>query len=58
MRNSFAILIFLFVSFCAIAQPVLTNTYEQMIETAEASMDSSDYYNAIEWFEKAYKEEK
>lgn len=58
MRNLFAILIFLFVATLATAQPVLTNTYQQMIETAEESMDSSDYYNAIEWFEKAYKEEK
>ena len=58
MRNSFAVFIFLLLATCAIAQPVSTNTYQQMIETAEESMDSSDYYNAVEWFEKAYKEEK
>ena len=58
MRNLFAIFIFLSVATIAIAQPIQTNTYQQMIDTAEESMDSSDYYNAIEWFEKAYKEQK
>lgn len=40
------------------AQPVTSVTYETMIEVAEESADKKDYANAIEWFEKAYKESK
>ena len=40
------------------AQPVSSVTYETMIEVAEESADKKDYANAIEWFEKAYKESK
>lgn len=38
------------------AQPTTDIKYETMLEVAETAADSSDYYNAIEWFEKAYKE--
>ena len=40
------------------AQPVTSVTYDTMIEVAENSADKGDYANAIEWFEKAYKESK
>lgn len=40
------------------AQPVSSSTYEQMIETAYTAAKNNDYVNAIEWFEKAYKEKK
>lgn len=43
---------------CMEAQPVTATTYETMIEVAEESADKKDYANAIEWFEKAYKESK
>ena len=40
------------------AQPVSATSYETMIETAETSAANYDYQNAIEWFDKAYKESK
>ena len=38
------------------AQPIRSVPYHMMLETAEASLEKFDYYNAIEWFEKCYKE--
>ncbi len=43
---------------CMEAQPITATSYETMIEVAEESADKKDYANAIEWFEKAYKESK
>lgn len=40
------------------AQPVSAVSYDTMIEVAEESAEKKDYANAIEWFEKAYKESK
>jgi len=40
------------------AQPISAVSYDTMIEVAEESADKKDYANAIEWFEKAYKESK
>lgn len=40
------------------AQPVTATSYETMIETAETAAANYDYQNAIEWFDKAYKESK
>lgn len=40
----------------AIAQPLRAQTYEQMLEVAQEAADSGDYFNAREWFEKAYDE--
>jgi len=41
-----------------VAQPVSSVTYDTMIEVAEESAEKKDYANAIDWFEKAYKESK
>lgn len=40
------------------SQPFTTSSYDQMIETAETAARNFDYYNAIEWFDKAHKESK
>ncbi len=40
------------------AQPLREVPYETMIETADEAFQSGDYYNAGEWYEKAYKEQK
>ncbi len=56
-----SIYILLFVCLTSIslqAQPVKTNTLAQMLETAGECMEKGDFYNASEWYEKAYKEEK
>ncbi|MGB4960890.1 MAG: OmpA family protein, partial [Saprospiraceae bacterium] len=57
LRLKFGVLFCLFALIVA-AQPISSNTYESMIETAVMSADNNDYINAIEWFEKAYKESK
>ena len=58
MLSRFIYPIVLSVVFCisSFAQPVSSSTYETMIETAELCADNNDYVNAIEWFDKAYKE--
>ena len=61
MMSNESIYTFLLLAFGFIyanAQPVSAVTYETMIEVAEESADKGDYANAIEWFEKAYKESK
>ncbi len=61
MKQSFILHILVFVllsSTTLLAQPVRTNTVSQMLETAEESAAKGDYFNAAEWYEKAYKEEK
>jgi len=40
----------------AFAQPLRAQTYEQMLEVAQEAADAGDYYNAREWFQKAYDE--
>lgn len=40
------------------SQPITTQTREMMIETGIECADNGDYVNAVEWFNKAYKEEK
>ena len=50
------LLLFVASSFNSFAQPLRAQTYEQMLEIAQESAESGDYYNAREWFEKAYDE--
>ncbi len=40
------------------AQPRTTVTYETKLKVADMSAKAGDYYNAIEWFDKAYDESK
>ncbi len=40
------------------AQPVQASSYASMIKTAEQAASNFDYANAIEWFDKAFKESK
>ena len=48
----------IFVSIVAKTQPVTASKVDVMIETANNAAENHDYLNAIEWFEKAYKEDK
>lgn len=58
-NKSIFIAIFLIIGvFGMEAQPLSSVKYETMIEVAEESADKKDYANAIDWFEKAYKESK
>ena len=38
------------------AQPLNRETYSTMIKVAEKKMAEEDYYNALEYYEKAYEE--
>ncbi len=59
MLKKYILSLVLFSSFASlIAQPVTTVTYDVMLETAENAMAENDYVNALEWFQKAYKESK
>jgi len=58
VRNTFSTLILLFCLHSIYAQPLREVTYAMMLETADNSFDIEDYYNAAEWYEKAYKEQK
>ena len=53
-------ILFIFIAlssvFALIAQPINRATYDVMIETAEEAEAKHDYYNALEWYEKAYEE--
>jgi peptidoglycan-associated lipoprotein len=40
----------------AYSQPINTANYETMIATAEEAYANQDYYNALDWYEKAYDE--
>lgn len=53
--------IFLSISFLIflgnlVAQPLNKATYSTMITTAEEALANQDYYNALEWYDKAYDE--
>lgn len=40
------------------AQPVSGSSYEMMLTTAADCLAKNDYYNALEWYDKAYDEER
>ena len=59
LRESIYILFgVLFLAFVGNAQPMSGYPYKIMLETADEALDNFDYYNALEWFEKAYDEKK
>jgi len=58
MRSFLSLTILSFLSLTVIAQPTRSISYETMLEVAEESLAANDYVNAIEWFDKAYKESK
>lgn len=58
LRFSYISIAVLYFNVCMIAQPVVSSSYETMLETAATCAENHDYINAIEWFEKAYKESK
>lgn len=56
-RNIYLALFFTMVlGFAMEAQPVRSVPYHMMLETAETSLENRDYYNALEWYNKCYKE--
>lgn len=39
------------------AQPISKSSYETMVQTAEETLAKGDFYNALDWYQKAYDEE-
>lgn len=59
MKRFYAVIgMFVFAVAAAVAQPISGSSYEMMLSTAEACLAKKDYYNALEWYEKAYDENK
>ena len=59
MNMRYSILLFIVLCGYGInAQPISANTYDDMVETADTALNGNNYFNAIEWYEKAYKEER
>lgn len=52
----YPILLFLSCTVSLLAQPINRATYTTMIEIAEEAEAADDYYNAMEWYEKAYED--
>jgi peptidoglycan-associated lipoprotein len=57
-KLSLACVMIMFFGQISIAQPIESSSYGSMIKTAEEAAENFDYANAIEWFEKCYKESK
>lgn len=55
-RLSLLFLLTIGTAFCLWSQPLNKASYETMIETAEMLISQRDYYNALEWYEKAFEE--
>lgn len=56
--SSLTILIVIIFGSSLMAQPLAETKYETMIEVADEAALAHDYSNAIEWYDKAYKESK
>ncbi|MCB0629937.1 MAG: OmpA family protein [Lewinella sp.] len=57
MKRLFTLFIFSLATFLTLsAQPLNKPSYDTMIETAEELVGNQDYYNALEWYEKAFDE--
>ena len=56
MRSLSIIICSLFFSGALMAQPLNKETLASMLQTAEEQMALKDYYNALEWYEKAEEE--
>ncbi len=55
---SFAIIISILSFSSLLAQPLTVPKYEQMLEVAAEAEAIGDYYNALDWYDQAYKESK
>ncbi len=58
MSRIFFVICISLVTFTIIAQPITTYKYDDMLKTADERMELGDYYNALDWYDKAYKEVK
>jgi peptidoglycan-associated lipoprotein len=58
MKSYLKIIALLIFPALILAQPLKEVPVAFMIDAADEALDNNDYYNALEWYEKAYKEER
>ena len=58
MRHITTLILFIFTAGTIIAQPLNRSTAAEMLATAEEQYAKRDFYNALEWYEKVYEEER
>lgn len=58
MRLLIIVIISVFVSQIGLSQPLSTVPIDIMLDTGYEQVEKQDYMNALEWYEKAYKEQK
>lgn len=58
MKYIFFLFLFVALSIKGLSQPITSNSFERMVETAVNAAMNGDYVTAIEYFDKAYKEKK
>lgn len=58
MRSVITTVVLCLVVAAALAQPIRKSSYENMLLAASESLANQDYYNALDWYEKAYEERK
>ncbi|MFK7934284.1 MAG: OmpA family protein [Saprospiraceae bacterium] len=52
----FSTLLFSFFALTLVAQPINRATFSTMMDIAKEAEEADDYYNAVEWYEKAYED--
>ena len=57
IKKIFTLSLIIGASLTLTAQPISKSSYETMIETAEETLAKGDFYNALEWYQKAYDEQ-
>jgi peptidoglycan-associated lipoprotein len=56
MRIALIASLFICLALSAWSQPIQKASYSTMLKVAGERLDTKDYYNALEWYEKAYEE--
>lgn len=58
MKYILSIFSVVLMSSISFAQPISNSSYDQLVASAELAIEVNDYYNAVEYYELAYKEER
>ncbi|WP_235296711.1 OmpA family protein [Portibacter marinus] len=58
MNSYLKIILLLTLPLFAIAQPLKEVPLQFMLDAADEALENNDYYNALEWYEQAYREER
>lgn len=56
MRIALIASLFMCLTLSAWSQPIRKSSYASMLKVAKERLEAKDYYNALEWYEKAYEE--